>query len=288
MKKIKIIWRLIDGKAGHDKQSLALVENLKSQNKCKVFDINVQNLHNPILSIIFKNYNSTKGFAYPDIAIGAGHTTHLHLLAIKRSFDAKIVVIMKPSLPLRFFDLCIAPDHDGLRSGPNIFNTQTALVRFNLHVRKKENVGLFLIGGPSKHYFWNKKLVLQQIRKISKKFKFKKFLLATSRRTPFDFVRSLNTLNIQNMQVYEYSKIEDNWLEKNINKVKKIWVTNDSYSMIIEALASGAHTDILDLKIKKNSKLSKDIDTIKNNIRSRIAIKDEAKRAAKFIKKIWF
>ena len=30
MKKIKIIWRLVDGKAGHDKQSLALVENLKT------------------------------------------------------------------------------------------------------------------------------------------------------------------------------------------------------------------------------------------------------------------
>lgn len=288
MKKVKIIWRLIDGKSGHDKQSLALIENIKSQNKCKVFDINVQSLQNPILSIVFKKYNLAEGLVNPDIAIGAGHTTHLHLLAIKRCFDAKIVVIMKPSLPLKFFDLCVVPEHDGLKSGPNIFTTQTALVSFNSNIKKKEKVGLFLIGGLSKHYFWDTKLIIQQIRIISKIFKFKKLLLTTSRRTPFDFVRSLKALNNHNIEIYEYSKIEDNWLEKHINKVKNIWVTNDSYSMIIEAIASGANIGILDLKIKKNSKLSKDINIIKKNIKNKIAIQDEAKRVAKYIKKIWF
>ena len=288
MKKIKIIWRLIDGKAGHDKQSLALVQNIQRQNKCKVFDINVKSLHNPILNIILKKKYLTKKFANPDIAIGAGHKTHLHLLAIKRCFDAKIVVIMKPSLPLRFFDLCIIPEHDGLKSRPNIFTTQTALVSFNSNKKKKVKIGLFLIGGPSKHYFWDTKLVIEQIIKISQVFKIKKFLLTTSRRTPDDFIRSLNNLNIKNIRIYEYTKIEDNWLEKHINKVKNIWVTNDSYSMIIEALASGADIDILNLKIKQNSKLSKNINIIKNNIKNKKNIQDEAKRVAKFIKKIWF
>ena len=46
MKKIKTIWRLVDGKAGHDKQSLALVENLKNQARCKIFNLNIQNLTN--------------------------------------------------------------------------------------------------------------------------------------------------------------------------------------------------------------------------------------------------
>ena len=57
MKKIKIIWRLIDGKAGHDKQSLALVENLKNQTSCKIFNINIQNLESPFVALIFKKYN---------------------------------------------------------------------------------------------------------------------------------------------------------------------------------------------------------------------------------------
>jgi len=286
--KIKVIWRFTDGKAGHDKQSLALVESLMNQTKCRLFDFNVQDQRNPILDIIFKNYKLPEGTTKPDIAIGAGHKTHLHLLAIKRCFNAKIVVIMKPSIPLIFFDLCIIPKHDGIKNGPNIINTQSSLVKFNSNLKKKENTGLILIGGPSKHYFWDSKTVLEEICKISKKFKFRKLLLSTSRRTPFDFLDQLNELNIPDIKVYEYSKIKSDWLDKHINKVKNIWVTNDSYSMVTEALASGADVDIIGLKVKQDSKLSKEMKVIKNNIKRKIPIQNEAKVVAKFIKKIWF
>lgn len=286
--KIKVIWRFTDGKAGHDKQSLALVDSLMNQTKCRLFDFNVQGQRNPILNIIFKNYKLPEGITKPDIAIGAGHKTHLHLLAIKRCFNAKIVVIMKPSIPLIFFDLCIIPKHDGIKNGPNIINTQSSLVKFNSNLKKKENTGLILIGGPSKHYFWDSKTVLEEICKISKKFKFRKLLLSTSRRTPFDFLDQLNELNIPDIKVYEYSKIKSDWLDKHINKVKNIWVTNDSYSMVTEALASGADVDIIGLKVKQDSKLSKEMKVIKNNIKRKIPIQNEAKVVAKFIKKIWF
>jgi mitochondrial fission protein ELM1 len=286
--KIKVIWRFTDGKAGHDKQSLALVESLMNQTKCRLFDFNVQDQRNPILDIIFKNYKLPEGITKPDIAIGAGHKTHLHLLAIKRCFNAKIVVIMKPSIPLIFFDLCIIPKHDGIKNGPNIINTQSSLVKFNSNLKKKENTGLILIGGPSKHYFWDSKTVLEEICKISKKFKFRKLLLSTSRRTPFDFLDQLNELNIPDIKVYEYSKIKSDWLDKHINKVKNIWVTNDSYSMVTEALASGADVDIIGLKVKQDSKLSKEMKVIKNNIKRKLPNQNEAKIVAKFIKKIWF
>ena len=286
--KIKVIWRFTDGKAGHDKQSLALVDSLMNQTKCRLFDFNVQDQRNPILDIIFKNYKLPEGITKPDIAIGAGHKTHLHLLAIKRCFNAKIVVIMKPSIPLIFFDLCIIPKHDGIKNGPNIINTQSSLVKFNSNLKKKENTGLILIGGPSKHYFWDSKTVLEEICKISKKFKFRKLLLSTSRRTPFDFLDQLNELNIPDIKVYEYSKIKSDWLDKHINKVKNIWVTNDSYSMVTEALASGADVDIIGLKVKQDSKLSKEMKVIKNNIKRKLPNQNEAKIVAKFIKKIWF
>ena len=80
----------------------------------------------------------------------------------------------------------------------------------------------------------------------------------------------------------------NDWLDKNIIKVKNIWVTNDSYSMLIEAIASGADTNILKLKIKQNSKLSREINAIKKKIRNKITIQNEAERVAKFIQKIWF
>jgi len=286
--KIKVIWRFTDGKAGHDKQSLALVDSLMNQTKCRLFDFNVQSQRNPILNIIFKNYKIPEGIKKPDIAIGAGHKTHLHLLAVKRCLNAKIVVIMKPSLPLIFFDLCIIPKHDGIKNCANVINTQSSLIRFNSNLKTKENIGLILIGGPSKHYFWDSNIVLEEIFKISKKFKFKRLLLSTSRRTPIDFISQFNELNISDIKVYEYSKLKNDWLDKHINKVKNIWVTNDSYSMVTEALASGADVDIIDLKVKQDSKLSKEMKVIKNNIKRKIPIQDEAKVVAKFIKKIWF
>ncbi len=286
--KIKVIWRFTDGKAGHDKQSLALVDSLMNQTNCRLFDFNVQSQRNPILNIIFRNYKIPEGIKKPDIAIGAGHKTHLHLLAVKRCLNAKIVVIMKPSLPLIFFDLCIIPKHDGIKNCAYVINTQTSLIRFNSNLKTKENIGLILIGGLSKHYFWDSNIVLEEICKISNKFKFKRLLLSTSRRTPIDFIDQLNELNISDIKVYEYSKLKSDWLDKHINKVKHIWVTNDSYSMVTEALASGADVDIIDLKVKQDSKLSKEMKVIKNNIKRKIPIQDEAKVVAKFIKKIWF
>ena len=286
--KIKVIWRFIDGKAGHDKQSLALVESLKNQTKCRVFDFNIQSQTNPILNIIFKSYKLPEGITKPDIAIGAGHKTHLHLLAVKRCLNAKIVVIMKPSLPLKLFDLCVIPQHDDVKSVSNVFITNTTLVNFNLNTKKKEDMALFLIGGPSKHYYWDPKMVLDQIENIIKKYKFKKLLLLTSRRTPLNFINEFNKSKIRDLTLFEHSKIKKNWLNKNIIKVKNIWVTNDSYSMLIEAIASGAKTDILELKVKKKSKLYKEINTIKRLLKNKMTIQNEADRAARFIQKIWF
>ena len=286
--KIKVIWRFIDGKAGHDKQSLGVVESLKNQAKCRIFDIDVHSQTNPILNLIFKNYKLPEGITKPDIAIGAGHKTHLHLLAVKRCLNAKIVVIMKPSLPLKLFDLCVIPKHDDVKSSSNVFITNTPLVNINLNTKKKENMALFLIGGPSKHFYWNSKILLEQIKNISKKFKFKKLLITTSRRTPIDFIDEFNRLKIKNIKLHEYTQTTNDWLDKNIIRAKNIWVTNDSYSMLIEAIASGANTDVLELKIKKKSKLSREINLIKKKIKNKITIQNEAKRVAKFIQKIWF
>ena len=94
---------------------------------------------------------------------------------------------MKPSLPLKLFDLCVIPKHDDVKSVNNVFITNTSLVNFNLNTKKKENMALFLIGGLSKHFYWDSKILLEQIKNISKKFKFKKILITTSRRTPKRF-----------------------------------------------------------------------------------------------------
>lgn len=71
-------------------------------------------------------------------------------------------------------------------------------------------MGLFLVGGPSRHYQWDTKIVQQQIEEISDRFKFRNLLLTTSRRTPSDFVSKLKKLKINNIKIYEYNKIKKN------------------------------------------------------------------------------
>ena len=137
MKKIKIIWRLSDGKLGHDKQSIALIKNIKNCTKCRVFDIDVKSFKDAFFGIFFKKYKIAAGIPKPDIAIGAGHKTHFHLLATKKCFNAKIIVIMKPSLPTKLFDLCIIPKHDEFKDSSNIITTHTPMVSINSKTKKK-------------------------------------------------------------------------------------------------------------------------------------------------------
>ena len=289
MKKNKVIWRLTDGKQGHDKQSIALIKNIKDITRCKVFDVDVKSLSNPFLGLLFKKYTCVKGYEKPDIAIGTGHKTHFHLLAIKRCFGAKILVIMKPSLPLKLFDLCVIPKHDGIMESSNVIVTESSLINIESKKIKKENLGLFLIGGPSKHYYWDTKAVLEQIKKISQQYKLSKFFLTTSRRTPINFLKELNNQNLKKIKGYEYAEIQNDWLEKNIKKAKNIWVTCDSYSMLTEALSSGAIVDTIDLKIKKHTKLTEEIKKIRQNMRKKISLPNEAKRVANHIEKNkWF
>ena len=53
------------------------------------------------LSILFiGRFLAWRDLPTPDIVLGAGHRTHLSLLAARRVHRGKAVVLMRPSLPL--------------------------------------------------------------------------------------------------------------------------------------------------------------------------------------------
>ncbi len=60
-------------------------------------------------------------------------------------FWGKILVIMKPSLPLKLFDLCVIPKHDGIMESSNVIVTESSLINIESKKIKKENLGLFLL-----------------------------------------------------------------------------------------------------------------------------------------------
>ncbi|MEZ5574345.1 MAG: ELM1/GtrOC1 family putative glycosyltransferase [Candidatus Competibacteraceae bacterium] len=69
---------------------------------------------------------------------------------------ARAVVLMRPSLPLALFDLCLIPEHDTPPVRANVvLATRGALNRIQPSSNLESRQGLLLIGGPSAHFGWD-------------------------------------------------------------------------------------------------------------------------------------
>ena len=77
------------------------------------------------------------------------------MLNARRVRGGKVVVLMKPSLPAAWFDLCVIPAHDRPRRADNILVTRGVLNRVRHDGCKDARAGLILVGGPSAHVTWS-------------------------------------------------------------------------------------------------------------------------------------
>ena len=148
------IWRFSDGKAGHDNQSRGLIEALGRLRPVEAIELsplpNVQAMVAWLQSPL-----AWRTLLTPDLLVGAGHRTHLSLLAARHNRGGRAVVLMRPSLPLTLFDLCLIPEHDLPPVGPNVLATRGALNRIRPSSTLEPDRGLLLIGGPSAHFGWD-------------------------------------------------------------------------------------------------------------------------------------
>lgn len=251
------IWRFIDGKIGHEKQSQALIEGLAKQIQINLFNIKVErNQFIYWISWIFNQKLATSIENKPDIVIGAGHNTHLPLLATKRYYGCKALVIMKPSLPFWFFDYVVAPEHDFLerKKPPNVISTLTALAPY-IDSQPKQNEGLILLGGTSKHFDWVDHVIGKKIKNIITSMSCNiNWSLSTSRRTPPLTLLTLKKLlaDIDNITLLDHKNLSNNWLEVQLQTSSNIIITADSVSMIAEALNTKANIYVVDLPSKKS------------------------------------
>jgi mitochondrial fission protein ELM1 len=162
-----IIWRFTDGKRGHDSQSLGLAEALCRLSPCQVETLHAAKGWLHFLFWLRGGFAQGKSLPKPDLIIGAGHATHWPMLAARRAHGGKIAVLMKPSLPLSWFDWVITPAHDGLPEGPSSLVTQGPLNRIQPGSSRDGLKGLMLIGGPSNEYGWSETGLLKQIHLIA-------------------------------------------------------------------------------------------------------------------------
>ena len=114
------VWCFTDGKAGHENQARGLIAALRTRTPVEDYSIDARSDPHPLWSLLARRDATGAGLPDPDLIVGAGHATHLPMLAARRARGGRVIVLMKPDLPLSWYDLCIIPLHDRPRARPNV------------------------------------------------------------------------------------------------------------------------------------------------------------------------
>ncbi len=251
-----IVWIVGDGKPGHLNQSLGLAEALARATPTETHCLTVLPFWRAMLALLFKRV-PVRGLPSPDLIIGAGHATHLTLLAARRACGGRAVVMMKPSLPRRCFDLCILPQHDGVAADAQTLVTEGAVNRIRPSGQRQPERGLILIGGVSSHFEWDSDAIQLQIKSILAQTPGVHWTLTTSRRTPDDFLTSLPSHT--HLSLVPHTATSPDWLPDQLAQSSTVWVTPDSASMVFEALTAGADVGVFDLPVNPRSRVGRAI-----------------------------
>lgn len=251
-----VIWRFSDGKRGHDNQSLGLVRALSHLTAAEIHELVGPGLRVALADLLLGRCGADKNLPDPDLLIGAGHATHLPLLAARRARGGRIVVLMRPSLPLPLFDLCLIPHHDGVGPRGNVVVTEGALNTLAASTRQEARRGLILVGGVSAHYAWNGTEVLGQIEQAIAGSPPVAWQITDSRRTPPTTSRALAALRRGEVEFKPWQETAPDWLSSELDRAAVVWVTADSVSMVYEALTAGAAVGLIELPARRGDRLA--------------------------------
>ena len=236
------IWLIGDGKPGHENQSLGLADALARRVPCAMHRISIAGKRG-LLTRVRAASQASAALPKPDLIIAAGHATHLALLWLARKHRARSIVLMRPSLPLAWFDLCIVPRHDFKKANnrANVFTTRGALNRVAPPDAAPRDGRMILIGGPSATHGWDGETLLNALAAITSNGDWQ---LTDSRRTPAGFIGEIAS-RLPQIEIFPHQETPPDWLPARLARAEEVWVTEDSVSMVYEALSSGASVGLL-------------------------------------------
>lgn len=256
MKTLRTIRVISDGRPGHENQSVGLAQALARRTGATYEIVNIDpraSLWKRAHAAAQPGSQTTAHGGKVDLVISAGHRTHLPLWWAARKLGARSVVIMKPSLPLAFFDLALVPRHDCAADADDTAKrvlTRGALNRLPEDIPAKSAKGIILIGGPSKHHDWAAEPLLAAIADVVRREPDLEWTLTDSRRTPEGFIEHVAALKLPSLTLVPNAQTPRGWLPERLIEARVAWVTEDSVSMVFEAITAGAKTSLLPMVAK--------------------------------------
>lgn len=260
-----VIWRLSDGKAGHDNQSLGLAEALAREVPCEILSVAPLGAVAALTALVTARAPRYASYPRPELVLGAGNATHLSMLAARRARGGRLVVLMSPTLNTRLFDLCLIPEHDRPGAADNVTLTRGALNRVRPRADKDPASGLILLGGPSPNFEFDESKVLAQIHTVLEREPEIFWTATTSRRTPPGMSDTLKAINAPNFELVPVEDTSPDWLAEKLGRAARVWVSEDSASMVYEALSGGAAVGLLALDLIRPGRVSDGIERLVND-----------------------
>jgi len=254
-----------DGKAGHRSQALGLFQAMQRQQANATFEeVSINDL--PIISLIKALFSSKTSLLQqaPDFIFGVGSHTHFRVWLLGKVFKkANTVILMKPNLPIAWFDYAVIPEHDGILSNERVIVTRGALNPIRNENRHQAGRILIALGGSSKRHQWNHEKVLLSVQKFVECNSNSEIILTTSRRTPVGFTDILKQQSFaKRLQICPVEQTPQGWIFEEMQKAEAVWVTEDSVSMIYEALTAGCRVGVIAMDRLKQDRITNSVDIL--------------------------
>ena len=216
----------------------------------------------PVKNFAFKNKIENKF----DIVISCGRKSVIPSVYLKNKFRNKImnIHIQDPKVSLDNFDFIVAPEHDGLQ-GKNVLTSKGAIhyltnnqldeneSYLKSRVDNQKKIVVFIIGGPTKHYNYDDKIIDEIFLKIKKNFLEKNYqaIIIPSMRTPKKIIEKTQNYFDKN-QIIVLDVDKKAYLSA-LKLADHIVVTCDSTSMISEAAITGKPIYVVQMPTVKSN-----------------------------------
>lgn len=212
------------------------------------------------------------GGAFGDFVISCGSAVAPLAVVLARENSARAVAVMKPGISIRYFDLVIAPRHDGLRPGPQVVVTDgapnlvtgesmaTAGEKLKTEIGREDGIRVgVLLGGDNRDYRFGPELagkVAEELLRAAEELG-AGLLVTTSRRTPPETEKVLREKLGRFPRRHRLIIAREGGPEDAVPGImglsRVVVVTGESISMISEAAASGKPVVVFPLEEKPGS-----------------------------------